>query len=306
MSSSLRRRPGGFTLIELLVVIAIIAVLLGLFLPAVQKVRELLAQAQCKNNVKQITLAFLNFHEEQGALPPAIGWQPPGSRTAYGTAGFHLLPYLEQDVLRKEAKVRLQDGREILWALPGKVASVPVKVYLCPSDPSYDPDGVVRDSDSTPWGACSYAINAQVFCKVDDVTWEMINPQHAARLSHIMDGTSNTLLIAEKYARCNNALWPEGGSLWAYWYTDEVVRPWHAAFAVSWREDFSVGPNSRFQVRPTPYLGNCDPTRASTPHTSMVVGLADGSVRTLSRSISDETWWAACTPRGGEVLGNDW
>ena len=69
----------------------------------------------------------------------------------------------------------------------------------------------------------------------------------------------------------------------------------------------AIGPGSIFQPQPTPFLGNCDPTRASTPHAAGIqVGLADGSVRTLAPSISGTTWWAAVTPADGEVLGSDW
>ncbi|MGE0377067.1 MAG: hypothetical protein AB7Q45_16785, partial [Planctomycetaceae bacterium] len=68
----------------------------------------------------------------------------------------------------------------------------------------------------------------------------------------------------------------------------------------------AIGPGSKFQVRPTPFLGNCDPTRASTAHAGLLVGLVDGSVRTLNPSMSGETWWAAVTPSGSEVLGGDW
>ena len=68
----------------------------------------------------------------------------------------------------------------------------------------------------------------------------------------------------------------------------------------------AIGERSRFQVRPTPFVGNCDPTRAATAHDAMVVGLADGSVRTLAPTMSGKTWWSAVTPAEGEVLGSDW
>jgi hypothetical protein len=69
----------------------------------------------------------------------------------------------------------------------------------------------------------------------------------------------------------------------------------------------AIGPGSKFQHRPTPFLGNCDPTRAATAHPGgMVTSLVDGSVRILSPSMSGTTWWAAVTPSGGEVLGSDW
>jgi prepilin-type processing-associated H-X9-DG protein len=69
----------------------------------------------------------------------------------------------------------------------------------------------------------------------------------------------------------------------------------------------AIGPGSKFQHQPTPFVGNCDPTRAATAHPGGIqVGLADGSVRTLSPSVSGTTWWHAVTPSGGEVLGSDW
>src|SRR5579871_2160647 len=132
----------AFTLIELLVVIAIIGTLVGLLLPAVQKVREAANSVKCSNHLRQLSLACHNCHDAQGVLPPGLGWfrnsVPPG---AYGTVLFHLLPYIEQNNLYNSAAYGPN-----YFAGVNNVMSYPVAVYRCPSDPSTGTDGVVQDA----------------------------------------------------------------------------------------------------------------------------------------------------------------
>ena len=331
MLNSLRTTPRrGFTLLELLVVIAIIAILIGLLLPAVQKVREAASRIKCDNNLKQLGLAAHHYHDVNGHLPPVIGYYPP-ARGAFGTWFFHLLPYVEQDPLYRSALGVVpfppppQGPGPTAVYYPGNnnVYSQPVKTFLCPSDPSVGPDSVVT-INGFPFGASCYGPNALLAGKNDLATIPFkTNPQGKTRLGDILDGTTNTILHAEKYARCTNTTmapqFQDGGCAWAYcaalpfpWQPPPMMppgKPFQPGFCIPAFTAFGapdvIGPGSKFQVQPRE--GNCDPTRAATAHTGGIqVGLADGSVRTLAPSLSGDTWWAAVTPRGGEYLGSDW
>jgi len=296
-----RRLQRAFTLIELLVVIAIIGALVGLLLPAVQKVRAAAQAISCSNNLRQIGLASHTFHDSYGKLPPGLGWAPgTGPPGYYGIVLFHLLPFIEQDNLMRESYYAGS-----YFAGNNQVYAQPIKTFLCPSDPSTGNDGVVTDYLGLAWGASSYAANAQVFAQVS-ADGSLISGQHFANLDRsFTDGTANTILFAEKYAVCTNRNFPEGGCLWAYWFTGRDLQPYHAGFEVSWT-GYSVGPGSKFQNTPTPFNGNCDPTLASSPHSGGIhVCMADGSVRFLSSAMSSFTWWYLCTPAGGETIPED-
>jgi prepilin-type N-terminal cleavage/methylation domain-containing protein len=319
----------AFTLAELLVVIAIIAILIGLLLPAVQKVREAANRIKCTNNLKQLGLAAHQYHDLHQHLPPAIGYNPP-TTGAFGTYFFHLLPYIEQDNLYRSAFGSLtfpSPTGPTMVHFPGinNVYSRTVPLFLCPSDPSVGPNGSAMVGADL-FGASCYAFNALVVAENDiTIIPFKTNPQGKNNIpADIPDGTSNTVLHAEKYARCTNTIQPpqfrDGGNAWAYggagpfpWLPPPMAPPikgFGPGFCVPGLANQgapnAIGPQSRFQVRPFPFLGACDPTRASTSHSSMQVGLADGAVRSLAASLSGETWAAAVTRNGDEVLGSDW
>jgi hypothetical protein len=289
----------------------------------VQNVREAARRTQCKNNLKQLGLAAQNFHDVHAHFPPGIGYFPPTGQGVFGTYHFHLLPYVDQDTLYRSALGPVPfpppvGTTTVLYPGNNNVYSQPVKVFLCPSDPSVESSGIVS-VDGVSFGASCYAVSAMVSAQKSPPS-----PQGRIRIADITDGTSNTILHAEKYARCSTTALPtslgDGGTAWAYctaslfpWLPPPMALPGKAfqtgfcipALAARGAPD-AIGPASKFQVQPTPFLGNCDPTRASTPHAGMLVGLADGSIRTLNPSMNGTTWWAAVTPSGREVLGSGW
>src|SRR5262245_26326592 len=149
-------RTRGFTLIELLVVIAIIAILIALLVPAVQKVREAAARTQCTNNVKQMSLALHNFHDTNKRLPPLLGRGQPSLQPApaagqpnnppWGNVHFYILPFIEQDNFYKSTYDPNVDGNNSSNGYrPWINRWTPMKIYICPSDPSIPNDGIGRN-----------------------------------------------------------------------------------------------------------------------------------------------------------------
>jgi prepilin-type N-terminal cleavage/methylation domain-containing protein len=281
-------RRKAFTLIELLVVIAIIAVLIGLLLPAIQKVREAAARIYSTNNLKQIALATHSFADvESGRIPDTAGDKEgvrPGESVLQA-----LLVYIEQGTLHRAIKTR-----EILYPY------APVKTYMSTADPSI-PDRYKMYNDPASYGA-----NGLIFRS------EMRFP------IALSDGTSNTILFAEHYAfGCSGIRNPPNPVYRRIFETStDSIGSRTASFAdygttggpYSLNRDgtyFLEPPRWNFEVRPAVY--KCDPLLPQTPHSGgMLAAIADGSVRTLGAGMSNRTFWHAVTPKGGEVLGNDW
>jgi prepilin-type N-terminal cleavage/methylation domain-containing protein len=341
-TARLRRPRGAFTLIELLVVIAIIAILIGLLVPAVQKVRAAAARIQCSNNLHQLGLAVHNYHDTNGVLPPFSTPRGSNLTTApvIASAHFLLLPFVEQDAVYRQGTSGTQ---QISWL----VRTTSVKTYYCPSDSSTfgGQFGIAEPNETADlsnarlslngvgFGATSYAINGQV---ADGNT----------KLQTILDGTSNTILFAERMGHCNgqnfpapganpnllttsftfsiwtrgprnsaNSAWSDGAPNQEGWWDNPVFdQPAASNGAIygprsdpNFRQNWNggvVNPGG-FQAPVLPT--QCDYRRLQGLHgSSMVTALCDGSARTLSSSLSASTWQIVCNPSDGLNPGSDW
>jgi len=300
------RRWRGFTLIELLVVIAIIAILIGLLVPAVQKVREAAARIQCTNNLKQITLATMNCADQHaGQLPPGLGNYPvigPSDRNGQGGLLFHILPYVEQDTMYKRSLGT--DGRNgnLATYSAWNVQNIgKVKTYICPSDPTQDGASAVN---GTIWctAVTSYAYNGQVFFVAYPWGWGNGLKKFP---SYITDGTSQTVAYTEKEMISSGAPnwspdnWPPQLNVWVDW------GPCVASPESGDQMQGKTPAQFIFQIQPRPGFGNGN--YPNSPHPGGInVALFDGSVRFLGAGVSGVTFFNAMTPQGQEVLGSDW
>jgi prepilin-type N-terminal cleavage/methylation domain-containing protein/prepilin-type processing-associated H-X9-DG protein len=329
-----RKRVVGFTLIELLVVIAIIAILIGLLVPAVQKVREAAARIQCANNLHQIALANMNYESSFKVFLPGVG----KNGCCWGTWMIPALPYMEQDNLYKiyvnfgglDPLPRYSTGANV------NVANKRLKSFTCPSDVpqmwgSLTKHNYVLNAGNTTF----YQVNLPLGCTggpgctmfggapfgwyensdlVNDSTFPWTSPPsdptqgkmgRPRKIAEITDGTSNTLMASETIQGRQNDLrgftwWGGGAGFTTYLPPNSTQR------------DVVTG---GICVSLTTPLMPCTTTSTASAarlmgarslHTGGVnVALCDGSTRFISNSISYNTWQALGTAAGGDLLGVD-
>ncbi len=307
------RNRDAFTLIELLVVIAIIAILIGLLLPAVQKVREAAARAKCQNNLKQLGLAMHNYANNNinqtfpsGMSPGTVDY---GNQfCCWGTWQVPVLPYVEQqNAFNLYVNYGGNDSTGPRYgAYPNtQVTTERFSVFTCPSDTPHAPLGnitsnnyVVNYGNTTIYQTPTISVGATTFT----FGGAPFTPNIPQAILAITDGTSNTLMLSEVIQGQRSDL--RGFSWW--------------------------GPGSGFTTLATPNSSspdypaqNCDPGAPNPPcqnatsnaninqfarsrHTNGVnAALCDASVRFVSNSVSLYSWQAVGTAKGGDIPGND-
>jgi type II secretory pathway pseudopilin PulG len=303
-----------------LVVIAIIAVLIGLLLPAVQKIREAAARTQCVNNVKQISLAAHSYADANNAVSPL--WLQNATTRDYVGLYYLLLPYVEQQgVYTQGTPAGLAAGyTRCAFFCRTDV----VKTFVCPSDPTFP-----NHLDNNGHASGSYVGNVMVFDPnpTGTTTSAPTNAPPRSLLTAMPDGTSNTVAFAHRYKYCDaNGPGGIGGSTQTDWWEyprDSDTGFWgvpgfgYQAYRIAypqtpmwngWPDYTNTGnPNTGLPFQTAPLPGVCNFQMTQSPHPGvMIAGLGDGSVRTVSSSISTSTWYHACHPKDGTVLGPDW
>jgi len=260
-------RRAGFTLIELLVVIAIIAILVGLLLPAVQQVRRAAANTQAQNNLKQMVLASHNYHGTASTLPPSIietasNWNAGQWNASSGQKSTFfglILPYIEQNNVYS-ALTYSNGALDTSWSGPqlngaGGGFNTGVKTFVNPLDPTGDPSGLVNGRSFT-----GFVVNNMALPGYVSVTPGWASGKRVTLDGGFPDGTSNTVMLTEKYAAT-----PNGTTYWCDDWSPPVF-----------------GQGSVVQFAPSPAAATFSNGVQSGRPNNLQMGMADGSVRSLT------------------------
>lgn len=298
------RRHSGFTLIELLVVIAIIAILIGLLLPAVQKVREAAARMKCSNNLKQWSLAMHGYHDIYGRLPYGSIWNP---RTSWVCV---IWPFVEQTGLANQ-----YDYNVGFWQAPNggptssttNLVCAQVPIYFCPSDrgsPAYwegDPYYRSRGNYVANWGNTTDPGPGNLYPYAPFSYADGSSTPRSVAIVDITDGTSNTLLLSEVLMASPNNLYDIRG---------DVINNDRGCFSFMTINT----PNSSVPDQLVYYAPNTSPVMPSVPagegqnaarsrHINGVnASLCDGSVRFFTNNTPLNAWQWMGTINGNEVI----
>ncbi len=320
----------GFTLIELLVVIAIIAVLVGLLVPAVQKVRESANRMKCANNLKQLGLALHNYEGTNGSFPPVCTISQSAQSTSYSAQAL-ILPFIEQDNLNKLIDFSKPFTTQVA------VSGVRVPVFLCPSEIKDRPDTSVAGIVHYP---INYAVGSGTWFQFDPVSGSSGNGAFAVnrrmKIADFPDGLSNTVGISETKAYTPvvrdggkptglNVAMPNtpadvlafGGNLTpdlghTQWLNGIIIHTGYTHTFPPNTPTVQVSGGSSYDVDFT--SSRLGVTTTQTTYTSITARsyhsggvnscLMDGSVRFTSNSVGRDVWRAAGTRAGGEVAGD--